>query len=311
MSNDFSMSGDFVVAVDVGGTLTKISYANGPGLAAEVSRRPTERVGDTVSVSWLAETIGEFADSRGRADCRGFGIAVPGIVDSGAGVVRAAPNLGWFDNPLRDELCRITGLPGQVGHDVRLGGLAEWLLGAGTGCANLVFLALGTGIAAAVVVDGRMLEADGYVGELGHVAVPAAHGLACPCGRVGCLETVASAAGLSREYERRTGASATAAEVADRARQADPAALQAFDVATDALAEALDCAVTLFAPELVVLGGGLAGAMDLLADAVTTKLQSRLTFQRRPALSPAVFGADAGVVGAGLLGWEQLGGLSA
>ena len=109
----------------------------------------------------------------------------------------------------------------------------------------------------------------------------------------------------------RRGLIATAAEVANRARQGDSAALQAFGVATDALAEALDCAVSLFAPELVVLGGGLSGAMDLLGDAVTTKLQARLTFQRRPVLSPAVFGADAGVVGAGLLGWERLGGLNA
>jgi glucokinase len=304
------VSDDFVVAVDVGGTLTKISYTDRSGAASEVWRRTTERSSDAVSLPWLAGLIREFAASRGGTDCRGFGIAVPGIVDTMRGVVRAAPNLGWVDIALRDDLCRLSGLPGQVGHDVRLGGLAEWQLGAGVGSANLMFLALGTGIAAALVVDGRLLEADGYCGEIGHLTVEAGRGIACPCGRVGCLETVASASGLSRGYRRLTGETVTASEVADRARSGEPAAAQAFALVTEALAEALDAAVTVLAPELIVIGGGLSGSLDLFAEPLSRRLDNGLTFQRRPRLAAARLGADAGVIGAGILGWRQFGALS-
>ena len=132
---------------------------------------------------WLAATIRRWVDQRPGDRCLGYGVVVPGIVDAATGTVRAAPNVDWVDVPLRDQLTELTGLPGVVAHDVRSAGLAEWRLGSGVGAENLLFLSIGTGIAGAMVVDGRMLDAGGYAGEIGHTRVTAAGDRRCACGQ--------------------------------------------------------------------------------------------------------------------------------
>lgn len=308
---------DFIVAVDVGGTLTKIAYVDRAGTLSGLTRLPTPPGGDSL-VTWLAATIRGSVERRPEGHCVGFGVVVPGIVDAIRGTVRAAPNVGWVDVPLHSRLTRLTGLPGLVGHDVRLAGLAEWRLGSGQGVDNLLFLTLGTGIAGAMVADGRMLEAGGYAGEIGHTRVRAAGDWRCVCGQAGCLETLASAAGVSRRFGRlRDSANAggldlslsdgraQAQRVADLARLGDPAAVATFDRVAAGLTEALTSYVTLLGPELIVIGGGLCGAADLFLPQVVDGLTKRMTFQRRPRLAVALLGADAGVIGAGLLGWDR------
>jgi glucokinase len=306
---------DCIVVADVGGTLTKIAYADPAGSLTRLTRLPTHlSEGGAGLVTWLAATISDWAD-RSDGSCRGYSVAVPGIVDATSGTVRAAPNVDWYDVPLRERLGALTGLPGVVGHDVRAGGLAEWRLGRGVGTDNLLYLSLGTGIAGALVVDGRMLEAGGYAGEIGHTRVTAAGDTRCACGQIGCLETLASAAGVARTYARLAGSSTVneaggpvdAARVAELARSGDPLARGAFERAASGLTEAFLGYVTLLGPELIVVGGGLSGAADLFLPQVITDLTAALTFQRPPQIVVASAGADAGVIGAGLLGWERLG----
>lgn len=310
MANSKAAPGQ-VVAVDLGGTYAKAALAAADGtLTAEQQVRTPVGDGPDSLVDWLAERIGVLAEGAVEP-VPGFGVAVPGIVDAARGHVIAAPNVGWYDVDLLTRLEAATGLRGIVAHDVRTGGHAEWRIGAGQGVDNLLCLPLGTGIAAAVVVDGRMLEAGGYLGEIGHLPVPAASAVRCACGATGCLETVASAAGVRRTFLRLTGVNETGGpdtrEIADLARSGDQAAGQAFAVAGGALAEALRVAITLFGPERVVLGGGLSGALDLLLPSLESGLWPLLTFQRRPEVVPARLGARAGVIGAGLVGWEHLG----
>lgn len=300
---------EFIVAVDVGGTLTKIAYADRSGSLTGLTRLDTQLAeGGAGLVSWLAASIRRWADQRSAGRCRGFAVAVPGIVDATRGVVRAAPNVGWTNVPLYDQLRQLTGLSGVVGHDVRAGGLAEWRLGRGRGVDNLLFLSLGTGIAGAMVVDSRMLEAGGYAGEIGHTRVAAAGDQHCACGQVGCVETLASAAGVARTY----AALAAAAEpvdaqgVANRARRGDPYARKAFALAATALTQALTTYVTLLGPELIVIGGGLSEAADLFVPQVVDGLRSATSFQRQPTIVTASAGPDAGVIGAGLLGWDRI-----
>jgi glucokinase len=298
---------DYVVAVDLGGTLTKLAYAGRDGSTSAATRLRTEAVEGRASVPWLAGVLTQAVRARPHDHCLGYGVVVPGIIDVAAGVVRAAPNVGWYDLPLRDQLGGGTGLPGTVAHDVRSAGLAEWRLGAVSTTANLLFLALGTGIAGAMVTDGRLLDAEGYGGEIGHVAVAAAAGTACLCGQHGCLETVASATGVSRTYGRLAGTTAPDAQaVADLARSGHPHAVAAYALAVRALTEALLTYATLLAPETIVVGGGLAGAFDLIGPPVEAGIAAAMTFQRRPRLVPARLGPDAGVVGAGLVGWDRV-----
>lgn len=299
---------DFVVAVDLGGTLTKVAYAQTDGALHGIERRATHLAdGGLGLVGWLGAQITELA-TAGEGTCVGFGVVVPGIVDAATGTVKTAPNVDWYDVPLRERLTALTGLPGAVAHDVRSGGLAEWRLGGEAAATDLLFLPLGTGIAGAMVVDGRMLDAAGYAGEIGHIRVAAAGDIVCACGQVGCLETVASAAGVARTYLREApdaAATVSARDIADLARTGDPAALRAFAVAVDALTDALVVYVSLLGPEVVIIGGGLSGAADLLLPPIETALTDRLSFQRRPRLVTATLGADAGLIGAGLVGWTR------
>lgn len=300
-----------VVAVDLGGTFAKVALAAADGTLTAEQQVPTPvGIGADGLVDWLGDQLADLARQAPGA-VSGFGVAVPGIVDQARGHVVAAPNLGWYDVDLLARLEARSGLRGVIAHDVRTGGHAEWRIGAGRGVDNLVFLPLGTGIAAAVVVDGRMLEAGGYVGEIGHMPVPAASTVRCACGATGCLETVASAAGVRRTHLALTGESADTGpetrEIAELARAGDQTAGQAFAIAGAALAEALRVAITLFGPERIVIGGGLAGALDLLLPSLESELWPLLTFQRRPEVVAARLGARAGVIGAGLVGWERLG----
>ncbi|MBA8794663.1 glucokinase [Friedmanniella endophytica] len=305
-----------ICAVDLGGTFTKMALVDAAGGVLAEDRVPTylsaREVGDDGSGSrdWLAAEMARFVDASlpalpGRA-VTGFGVVVPGIVDRG--VVVAAANIGWYGMPLAAGLSERLGLPGGVDHDVRASGRAEWQLGAGRGVQNLMFVPLGTGIAAALVVDGRLLRADGYAGELGHIPVPSAGDTRCACGATGCLEIVASAAGVERTFARLTGRTMTtpADKVAGLARSGAPAAVKAFTLAGTALSEALLTALTLLGPEVIVIGGGLSGAADLILPTVEDYLTAHLAFQRRPRLAVAEFGSRAGVVGAALVGRELI-----
>jgi glucokinase len=297
---------DLAVAIDLGGTSIKAALADATATPVHTVRVPTRRRDGVVEVEQLAELVdllSEHAATLG-ATVRGLGIAVPGIVDGERGVVRFTANLGWRDVALRDVLAARTGLPMRIEHDVRTGGLAEFTLGAAAGVRNAMFMPVGTGIAAAFRVDGHDLTADGYAGEIGH-AIADPDGPACGCGARGCLEAFASASAIARRYTERTGEAVDgAAEVVDRLRAGDAVAQRIWDDAIAALATVLTTAVVLLAPEVIVIGGGLAEAGELLLAPLRTELTARLTFHRRPRLVPAFLGDNAGCIGAALLAWR-------
>lgn len=309
--------GSLVVAVDLGGTYTKIAMIDRAGNVRAQTQVATKLTafsdgdGGRGTLDWLADAMTTFARTQAQAlamDWCGFGVILPGIIDSGNGMVRNAANIGWYEFPVTAELSQRLGVPGHVDHDVRTAGLAEWQLGAGQGIDQLLFLPLGTGIAAATVVDGRLLEADGYAGEIGHLPVPAAGDTRCACGGIGCLETVASASGVARTHAQVSGAAEpqSGEQVADLARNGDHAAVEAFRIATEALSQALIAALSIAGSELIVFGGGLSAAADLLVPRIEALFDERLTVQRRPRMTTSTFGSSAGLVGAGLLGWQAL-----
>ena len=193
-------------------------------------------------------------------------------------------------------------------HDVRAGGYAELRQGALNGTTNSLFLPLGTGIAAAMVVDGSLVSGDGYAGELGHTRF--VHGDTaelCACGQWGCLETVASAAALARRYGARTGRTVDGArEVLELLAQGDPDAAAVWSDALEALVDALVLYTTLVAPTRIAIGGGLVGAGETLLAPLREGVAARLTFQRRPEIVAAVLGEEAGCLGAALMAWDRV-----
>lgn len=301
-----------VIALDVGGTGMKAALVAADGTLLHEDRRPTgrERGPDAVVAAILDFAAGlrdhgvrEFGEPAAAA-----GVAVPGIVDDVRGVAAYAANLGWRDVPLRDLLStRLDGVPVALGHDVRSGGLAEGRIGAGQGTDRFLFLALGTGIAGAIGIDGRIeAGAHGYAGEIGHVVVRP-DGPDCGCGQRGCLETLASAGAVSRAWAAAGGGpDANAADCARAVEAGDPRAIAVWRDAVDALAAGLVTGFTLLDPRMLIIGGGLAEAGDTLFGPLRSAVESRVTFQKLPLIVPAALGDTAGCLGAGLLAWDLL-----
>jgi glucokinase len=196
-------------------------------------------------------------------------------------------------------------LPTALGHDVRAGGLAEARLGSGRGWRHVLVVPIGTGIAAAHVVDGRVFAgAHGAAGEIGHIVVRP-DGPRCGCGQRGCLEAIASASAVARRYLEAAGRPAPAEEVAELAASGDPVASAVWRETVDALADGLLVGIALFDPELVVVGGGLAEAGDALLTPLGDALRERITFHREPRLSRAALGDESGCLGAALLALDS------
>ncbi|MGH3658559.1 MAG: ROK family protein, partial [Micromonosporaceae bacterium] len=172
-----------VIGVDVGGTRIKAALVDDAGEILARGGCPTPERGDPEAVLAAVAEVVEALRQDERIG--GLGVAVPGIIDEPRGVAVLAANLGWRDTPVRDLLAARTGLPVTLGHDVRSACVAEWQVGAGRGCSDLLLVTLGTGIGAGVVADGRLLRGGGYVGQLGHVVVDP-DGAACGCGQRGC-----------------------------------------------------------------------------------------------------------------------------
>lgn len=301
-----------VIAIDVGGTGIKSALVDRTSFQVRhTERHPTgaEHGPDAVLTNLLRVAAGLAA--RARADgltARGVGIVVPGIVDDIRGIAVRSANLGWRDVPLAALVARRLGLPTRIGHDVRAGGLAEARLGAGRGVTDLLFVPIGTGIAGAHVVAGQALAgAHRAACELGHIVVRR-DGRPCRCGRRGCLEAEASAKAVAARYADLTGETVTAAEVASRMTSGDPAAAEVWRHTIDALADGLLTAITLFDPERVVVGGGLAQAREQLLDPLRKAINARRTFEACPTVVPATLGDQAGCLGAALIAAAEISG---
>ncbi|GAA4575186.1 ROK family protein [Streptomyces griseofuscus] len=299
-----------VIALDVGGTGMKAALVGDDGALLHRARRATGRErGPDAVVAGILDFAAELSayGTEHYGPPAAAGIAVPGIVDEEHGTAVYAANLGWKDVPLRDLLAERLGVPVALGHDVRTGGLAEGRIGAGRGADRFLFVPLGTGIAGAIGIDGRVESgAHGFAGEIGHVVVRPG-GTLCPCGQRGCLERYASAAAVSEAWAAAGGnPDADAADCARAVAAGDPGARRVWQEAVDALADGLVTALTLLDPRTLIIGGGLAEAGEVLFQPLRDAVRRRVTFQKLPSIVPAALGDTAGCLGAGLLARDLL-----
>ncbi|GLY93770.1 ROK family protein [Actinoplanes sp. NBRC 103695] len=305
-----------VLAVDVGGTTIKGAVVDAAGRVRHSVTAPTRADDDPVAaVRSLCRRLRDEA-----AEPAAIGVVTPGLVDEDEGVVRWAANLRLRDVPLRALISEDLGIPVAVGHDVRAAGVAE---ARARGLTGFLLLALGTGIAAAVVVDGVPLAgATRAAGEVGHMPVHPG-GEPCSCGQRGCLEVYASAGGLARRYARLSGAAGKepsgaagkepsgAPEMDSRAIAAavgsDPLARTVWDDATLALGTALATLTLTLDPAEIVLGGGLADAGALFFAPVRDTLRDALAWRPPPPVLPSTFGARAALMGAAIMARREAG----
>ena len=293
-----------VAAVDIGGTTIKgalvdssfkiIAEATAPTPRADSTGRETVRV-----IEQLVRTLSE----QGRVDAIGLGI--PGTLDEKNRIVRWAGNLGWKDLAIGDLLHDQLNLPIALGHDVRAGALAEMRAGAAKDKNDAIFIAIGTGIAAGLIIDGLIRSASGYAGEIGHVDV--GHSYRCVCGKSGCLEAISSALAISTAYANHSGNGAISADqVVSLANAGDLVASKVWIEALTALAKACEILITVLAPEVIVFGGGVSKAGEALTVPISHMLDQLLTFQSRPELRIAHFGSQAGMIGCAMMAFDLI-----
>lgn len=312
------------LGVDVGGTKLSAAVFSQHG---EISHR-TKRLLDGSGADELADQIAALIAEYEEADhgLRAIGIAIPGVVFHDDGSVWAPNVSGWDRYPLAARLHRSTGTPLILDSDRAAYVLGEQWCGAARGARDAVFLAVGTGIGAGLVIDGRVCRGSGDIaGAVGWFALT--REFRAEYAQRGCFESEASGAAVGERAREVLGARpsglipelvehdldrVTAETVVEAARRGDAVAKEVLDHAATYLARGVANIVSILNPEVVILGGGLMQAGDLLLELIkkefTRWAQPLAAQQVRIELSS--LGEDAGLYGAGRLAWDAAAGAS-
>lgn len=314
------MSRNYVIGLDMGGTNIRCAAISRSGEVLLMRRGPA-RARD--SAREIVENIaGHILALEDDARRQGFGrpaatgIAVPGPLNVLTGTVIAAPHVkAWRSFPLKQRLERRLGRSVNVENDANAWAMGEFWRGAARGHRNFLLLALGTGVGGGVMVDGRIVHGrTGMAGELGHVNVEP-EGIECDCGAVGCLEAYASSSGMRRLTEKKFGLEAdgplpaalvdeggdfSVRKMTGEARRGNRVALEVFETAGRYLGIAIASFINIFNPELVVIGGGVGGALPFMRPAIAREVRAR-AFRASAAQARIVrasLGLSGGAVGA-------------
>ncbi len=291
------------IGVDIGGTLTKLVWLGESGEVLDELRIASTAENAADLVAAIAAAIEPWMSAGDRPAPEGIGVAVPGLVLAAAGRVLRAPSLEILDGfPIGERLAAAVGGKVVVDNDAHAAGLAEARLGAAVGAEMAVCLTVGTGLGGAIIERGRVWRGcGGLAGELGRVVLD-------PEGLTFFEEEVGAAA-IVQAYLDGGGAPAAeidAAEVSRRAAAGDEAAVAAFDVCGRRLGVGLALLVNLLNPQLIVVGGGVAGAGELFLGPARAAAERRAWQQSwaQCDVVPALLGAQAGAIGAALLNWD-------
>jgi glucokinase len=311
------MTDEFHIAVDLGGTNIRAARfsEHEEKLLAQV-RLPTDgqRGADAVLGTMLHAIEQVMPDDRSLV--RGIGVGVPGPMDPFRGEVVFLPNLpGWQDFPLRKALASHLSLPVHVANDANLAALGEWMFGAGRGTRNLLYFTISTGIGSGIICDGKLLLGErGFAAELGHlVLVP--DGPMCNCGKRGHLEALTSGLSIARqareylaqgipsvlnEWTNGNPQKINAALVTKAASEGDALSIRLFQEAGRYLGWAVANMLVTFNPSIVVFGGGVSNAGDLLLEPVRRSIEEFVvnpSYTRDLRIVRAMLGDDSGLFG--------------
>ena len=264
--------------VDLGGTTVKIAYFDENGTMLDTWEIPTVTAdGGKQILPDIAASINDYRRSHSIPDTSllGLGIGVPGPVDA-SGMVNRCVNLGWGVFNICNELGALTGLPVKAGNDANVAAMGEYWKGGGKGCKNMVFVTLGTGVGGGIIIEGRLLHGShGSGAEIGHMVLNPQESIVCNCGKRGCVEQYCSATGIVRlakiRLDRDNAPSSlrsleniTCRDIFDAGKAGDQVALEILEQYFDYMGQFLGNICSVVDPEVVVIGGGVSKAGDIL-----------------------------------------------
>ncbi len=317
------MPPECVIGVDLGGTKLLAGVVDADLNVHSRVHRAVHGLDQRALLEAAVEAVEEArAAAAGEVTAVGFGI--PCLIDQRRGMATMAVNLPLRDVPFRDLMAERLGLPVEVDNDANVAALAEWRAGAAQGASDAVVLTIGTGIGGGLILGGAPYRGSiGAGAELGHITIDL-NGPPCQghCPNNGCLETLASGTALAREARRiaaerpdsalgRAHADdreITGALVTELAHDGDAAAIDALTLIGTNLGVGIASYLNVFNPDVVVVGGGVIAAGELLlaparAEAVRRALP---TMSQHARIVPAQFGTEAGLVGAAALAFERM-----
>lgn len=306
------------IGLDIGGTKIAGGLVDADGTILRQGRRDTPAHEPATIAALCAELVAEL---REGADVAGVGIACAGFIDAARSTILFAPNLAWRDEPLLARMEGVLDVPVLLENDANAAAWGEFEHGSAEDVDDMVLLTIGTGVGGGVVLRNELLRGGFGIGaELGHMRVVPG-GLRCGCGNRGCLEMYASGSALVREARElvasgglpagalsdRCGGDPAALrgrDVTDLAREGDPASIELLEDLGTWIGEGAASIGAILDPRVILVGGGVADAGELLMEPVRTALNKNLIgrgYRPAPEVRLASLGNDAGMVGVAAL----------
>ena len=308
----------YCFGVDIGGTTVKLGLFKFDGEVVEKWEIKTRTENHGVNIlPDVATTIKEHMRQREliKENVLGVGVGIPAPVME-SGIVKATANLGWGYKEVKHELEELLEIEVKVGNDANVAALGEMWKGGGQGHRNMIMVTLGTGVGGGVITNGRiMVGGHGAGGEIGHICVNYDETESCGCGKTGCLEQYASATGIARLARKRLKKNEDASILRDAAEEeisaktvfdavkaGDRVAMEVAEEFGKYLGYALSNLAVIVDPEVIVIGGGVSRAGEILLEYVTKYFMERVFFANKECkFALATLGNDAGIFGAAKL----------
>ncbi|HVE59370.1 MAG TPA: ROK family protein [Pyrinomonadaceae bacterium] len=313
------MNDKVVAGIDIGGTKIAVALETPAGERIAARRFPTEvKLGPERILENISQAVeGMLAESN--TNLTALGIGCPGPIDIVRGLVLSPTNLpDWIDFPIVELIRKRFDVPVSLDNDANAAALGEYFYGAGRGFGDVFYVTISTGIGGSIICEGQVHHGvQAGAGEIGHTIVRT-NGVRCRCGTHGCLETIASGTGIARRMREtlaaQNGKSAenldqiTAETVVEAVKNGDETAQKIWDETIKYLAIGIGNAITLIAPEAVIIGGGVSEAGELLLEPLRREIGKIVTMVpiEKVQILKASLGSESGVCGALILAANAL-----